>query len=1312
VKVRWRKIGLGAGIALVLLAGTLVALWKTGMIEHWARVEAIRQIERATGSPVKMGAFHLHLTPFTVAIDQLTLAGRSTASEPPFLHIARVKVGVDVWALLRGKVVLTDVAVEKPSVYVQIAPDGRSNLPVPPRRGPSKPWQQRLFSITIERLHLDEGLLLFNDHRIPINAEGGRFTFAMNYLAPRPGHDFYQGQIGWKDMRVAALKYVPFPSTWSAKFTIGRQGGSLDEFRWELPHSWIEGRADWPNWTQHRFQAHYRAQLNLSDIRTLLRKPHTPFGVIELTGDLHYAPGAWHLHGYYSARKITMDYKWYHAKNMDSRGTILAGPEGVNIPDFQAWAMGGEFTGRVHMNIHTLDFTATTQSHKVSLADLFDAVQNTDFPVQTLHWQANVDIDSVTTWRADFKDMASRGTMQWTPPAVTPPGNLPATASVKYDYHMALGSVSAQGTIATPHMNLSLKGTIGGQNSNMATDLTTTRLSDWDELIDYLRGRQAKPVPITGQAVWHGSITGPIGHPLFSGHARVRDGSYGQLQFNEIDGRLAYSPSGLELTNMRVRRGSSLASVSLHLGLTKWGFLPSNQWSLHLRLIRADTADLQHLAGTHYPVEALLTGQFEGGGTHSRPRFSGTFQLDDLTSHGYQFAKVTGRLELDPHVIRVAGVTATLGTGRIGGELSYLRPSGQVQFNVFGNAVPLEKVRQIQSPSLPLAGNLDFRLAGSGPLRSLRGEGVVHVTGLRASGDLVGNLTGDVTSDGRHVQVAISSSLIRGKLNGSIGLLMADSYPIHGQLVAEGIDLDPFIQAGLHLKGLTRRSKIDGKFLLTGELRRPETLTVSADVSTAVFAFESVTLENVGPIRLVYRQSDVHVEQAELKGPDSNFRLSGVVRFNRDQPLDLRVLGAINLKLIKGFVPQLNSQGAAQVDAVVQGTFGRPRINGRASLHNASLNYGDLPIGLNNANGDLIFSSDHASFTNLKAEAGGGTLLLNGTVNFPRGASSVLYDIHIQATRVRVRWPAGMSWLISANAQMRGNTRAATLGGRITLDRLLLANGPDAAALLLMAPSQPTVTSEVSSPFLRNLQLDFTVSSGAGSLLQWTGARIETDANVRIRGTWSRPSVLGHVHLISGEVNFRGNKYRLSRGDMNFANPLRLDPVMNIEATTNIQQYEITVDLTGRTSAMRLSYHSDPPLPETDVISLLALGYTGEGSELRSTAVSGQYGATALLSQAVSSEVGGRIARLFGISRFSVEPFPTGTGIEPNAAARITIQQQVTPDLVVTYATNATSNAQQVIQIEYAVSRDISIVALRDINGTFGIDVEFKKHFK
>jgi hypothetical protein len=40
------------------------------------------------------------------------------------------------------------------------------------------------------------------------------------------------------------------------------------------------------------------------------------------------------------------------------------------------------------------------------------------------------------------------------------------------------------------------------------------------------------------------------------------------------------------------------------------------------------------------------------------------------------------------------------------------------------------------------------------------------------------------------------------------------------------------------------------------------------------------------------------------------------------------------------------------------------------------------------------------------------------------------------------------------------------------------------------------------------------------------------------------------------------------------------------------------------------------------------------------------------------------------------------------------------------------STQEQVIQVEYSINRNISVVALRDQNGTFGIDVKIRKRFK
>ena len=86
--------------------------------------------------------------------------------------------------------------------------------------------------------------------------------------------------------------------------------------------------------------------------------------------------------------------------------------------------------------------------------------------------------------------------------------------------------------------------------------------------------------------------------------------------------------------------------------------------------------------------------------------------------------------------------------------------------------------------------------------------------------------------------------------------------------------------------------------------------------------------------------------------------------------------------------------------------------------------------------------------------------------------------------------------------------------------------------------------------------------------------------------------------------------------------------------------------------------------------------------------------------------------RLFGITRFRVDPGLAGigtTGANQNAAARITVEQQVTRDLSIMYVSNVSSTQQQIIQVEYDISRTIAVVALRDQNGTFGVDIKFKK---
>jgi len=362
-------------------------------------------------------------------------------------------------------------------------------------------------------------------------------------------------------------------------------------------------------------------------------------------------------------------------------------------------------------------------------------------------------------------------------------------------------------------------------------------------------------------------------------------------------------------------------------------------------------------------------------------------------------------------------------------------------------------------------------------------------------------------------------------------------------------------------------------------------------------------------------------------------------------------------------------------------------------------------------NGDFVFDASRLLFDRVTAEAGGGQLALSGAVTY--GEGPLRYQITAATSTVRIRYPVGMSWLAGGTLQLSGTSDAALVSGHVQVERLLFAQGVDVASFFASsAETAPQTTS--TSPFLQNLSFDVEGQTTPGARIEWSGAHVEVDGDVRLRGTWDRPVLLGDIHLLSGEMPFRGNTFELTRGDINFSNPFRLDPVLNVEATSTINEYQVTIDFSGPASHLALNYRSDPPLPDADIVALLALGSPGEGAALRSQPGAAQnYGATALLSEAISSGIGGRIEHLFGVSSFRVDPFVAGTATESNAAARVTIQKQVSRDLSITYSTNAaTSNQYQLIQVEYTLRRGLSVVFLRDINGTYGLDVKFVKHFK
>lgn len=1315
------KHGLGLGVLLAVVAAlAILYVIASGIADGWARRTIVQQLQRTTGARVELGNFHFAWRTLTARFDGLTLHGREPAGSPPLFHAGTLQFNIHVDSLWGRKISLGSVEMSHFSAHVEVQKDGTTNLPGPKVVAVSGSSRdvQNLFNLKIEQLRLEDGELLFNDQRIPLQAKGGQFEFAMNY-ANEGQRPVYLGQASWQQFEIAALRFLPFLSTVSARFSLRQDSFSLTQLQWKTAETELDVAANLSSFAQPDWTFRYRGQTRLQDLWTILRRKGAPDGHIEFVGLGDYSPKQMHFNGRYTADRLTMKYQWFHPGNISMHGSYRADNRSLDLPDLEATILGGTVNSTVRVNFPKMDFRAVSKVRGMDLRQALAAEDNPSLPINPLHWGSRMDVDATTTWIADFKHVDSVGTSVWTPPATSPPGQIPTTAHFQFHYEMdnKQFELSPGGEISTPSSRIQFRGSLSMVDTSLDMTVDAEDLVPWDDFINRLRGPKAMPQTIGGRFHWEGQLTGPLNSPMFTGRFKGTEARYGSLYWDDLEGELTYSADEMRIARGRAVRGRSSADLELSLELDNWSFAPESEWMFDVNLVAADTDDLQKILGTSYAAHGLLTGQFHGKGTRAEPQFSGLFDLSNAAAGSWRFERARGQLSIQPGEIRVANAELRLAAhapgapaGLLTGNLDYHTATDEVTFDLTGAALPLEAIDKIQTARLPVGGRLNLQAHGQGPLRAPELHATLRLIDLKLGADVVGSFDAKVDSDGRHLSATIDSAMASGRLSGKLELGLEGGYPVSAQVTAERIDFNPFIVSALHLSRMNGHSLVDGHFDIAGFGARPETIAVETNLSRLTFEFENVKLENVGAVRLTYRRDEIRVEQANLRGTDTDFRVSGSARFAGDQALNLRVDGAVSLQLLASFYPQVEAGGRAQINAQVAGTVDTPRLNGKVHLEGASLRYGDFPAGLSNVAGDFNFDTNRMVLDNVGAETGGGHITFSGAVSYGQGQLS--YTINARSDQVRIRYPAGMSWLAGGTLRLAGNTQSATLSGRIVVDRLLMAEGFDLASFMVSS-KEPATGPSTTSPFLQNLEFDIQAESSPDSRMEWTGARLQTDASLRLRGTWEHPILLGHIHLLSGEMSFRGNQFTIARGDINFANPFRLDPLLNVEATTTIRQYEVTLDFNGPASRLTLAYRSDPPLPSSDIIELLALGQTGEESAARTT--TGQnagVGASALLSEAISSQLGGRIQRLFGVSHFSVGPSVATLNTQQNSIASVTIEQQVTPALVVTYITDITTTQYQVIQMEYTINREFSVVALRDENGTFGLDVVRKTRFK
>jgi translocation and assembly module TamB len=411
----------------------------------------------------------------------------------------------------------------------------------------------------------------------------------------------------------------------------------------------------------------------------------------------------------------------------------------------------------------------------------------------------------------------------------------------------------------------------------------------------------------------------------------------------------------------------------------------------------------------------------------------------------------------------------------------------------------------------------------------------------------------------------------------------------------------------------------------------------------------------------------------------------------------------VDLRLAQLISPDIASSGQLRFNINSYGKFDDPNVKGRIDVVNANFNTPDAPLGLSNGNGALVLTRDRLNIESFEGVVGGGKVTARGGILY---RPNLQFDLALVGSGIRLLYPDNVRTGADLRLALTGSTDSALLSGTVNVNQLSFT--PDFDLMETMSSLSSDTEPPPSQGFTNNLSLQVAVHSTSGINLVNRQLSLQGAANLTVRGTAAQPVVLGRINLSGGDLIFRGNRYRLQGGTIDFVNPSRTEPSMNVSVTTSIQQYNISMRFEGPIERLRTSYTSDPALPPSDIISLIAFGKTNEASAANPNPP-GALGAESMVASGISGQLTNRVEKIAGISHLSIDPTLGGNQTSPGAT--VTIQQRVTSKVFVTFSTNVTNTTSQTVQLEYQKSPRVSFSGTRDQSGGFAVDARFKKNW-
>jgi translocation and assembly module TamB len=1301
--MKWRK-RLAWGIAAILVFSILVAtggylFLKSRSFRQLAVRQIVETVNSDTGGQATIGSLDFDPLSLTAHLRNIVLRGdQGSNQEPPLLRIDELTLRLTIQSVLSRKLQVRELLIAHPSVYFRVDPEGRNNLPHPAASGESS---GSAFDLGIGHLAISDGDVDYNNQKMPISADLRDLGVEVHF---EPVTKRYAGSASYANGSLHYGDYAALPHSLNAAFSATPAMFSLDSAVLKVGSSSATLHASATGYDNPVISGTYDIRLGsreLASLSTLAR----PQGDLNLVGTIYYQ----HQGNIPWLRNIVLDGQLHSDDFLmsSSEGSIalrkLQGRYDLNHGALRATNVEAETLGgivRADLEIDNLDATPVSRLqaslNHLSVREIQHAVRRSTLKQVAI--LSTIDGTVRAHWGSAPQDMWVRSDLSLRMPAQTirTPSGIPLAGTVHAEYDRRRNTLTLhQTSIHTPELSAIAEGAIGNQ-SQLQVQASTSDLRRAVDLVSAFQSTPPHLPEVSGSGSFDFLVQGSVSRPVISGQAKAQNLHVGGSNWTSVEVSLRANPSQLVVSKASlVSAGRGTAAANANVTLRNWSYVASDPFAANASLHQLSIDDLQRVANWNYPVHGDLSANISVKGSQLEPSGSGSVQITNASVYSEPVQMCSLKFQAKNGVISsTASLVASPGAPNA--TLTYTPKSKSYVVRVDAPSLLLEKFHFVQAGQWPLRGQLALAADGTGTTGDPQLNVTLHSGPLSFRQKSISAISGQIHVANHQANFDLNSEVAKATLEARGSMNLTPDYAVNATLDTSVVPLDVLLAT--YMTGMPDGLRGQSEFHVTvkGPLANPSQLDAHLTIPTFNASYDTLNLAAAEAVQADYSQSVLTVHPVEIRGTGTSLRVEGTLPFRGAAKPSLNAQGSVDLRVLRIFSPNLRSSGLLSLNVHASSSGDGPQLEGQANLQNVALATSDVPLGVEKLNGTLAIADNKVQVSQLTAQVGGGQLSMRGLVAY---RPKLQFDLTLQGSSVQLLYPDGLRTLLDCNLTLAGTSTASQLTGRVLIDSLSFTPDFDLAKF---GDQLSTSTASASAPgFTENLRLAVGVQSKENLSANSSQISVAGRVNLQVVGTAADPVITGRTDLNAGEIFYRSARYQLRRGIITFNNPTETSPVLDVAVSTNIEQYNLTLNLRGPFNKLTTSYVSDPPLATADIINLIARGKTTEESGASQSADS-------MIASQAASQFSSSVQKFAGLSSLQIDPLLGGDNQNPSA--RIAIQQRVTKNFLFSFSTDVSTPGAEIVEGDYQISKRWSVTVTRDQLG--GVSVDGKLHTK